>query len=88
MKVILSPKAEKQLRKLQKISQIVLAKNIRNLRDKPKLNSGKQLKGFKNIYRIRVGDFRIVYRKTRTDIYVVALGHRKDIYQKLKKLLG
>ena len=88
MKVTLSPKAEKQLRKLQKVPQIIIAKKIRVIRDSYSIPKEELLRGYKNIFRVRVGDFRIVYRKTKSEIYIIALGHRKDIYQKLKKLLG
>ncbi len=87
MRVILSPRTERQLRKLQKVSQIIIAKKIRVIRDNYSVPKEEQLRGYKNIYRVRVGDFRIVYRKTKREIYIIALGHRKDIYQKLKKLL-
>ena len=37
----------------------------------------------------RTGDYRIVYRviETRIEILVVALGHRRDVYEKLQKTL-
>ncbi|MFV1917472.1 MAG: type II toxin-antitoxin system RelE/ParE family toxin [Patescibacteria group bacterium] len=88
MKLVLSPRAEKQLKKLSKVSQIILAKKLRLIRDDNKLKSEKSLKGYKNIFRVRVGEHRIVYRKTKTEIYIVLIGHRKDIYEKLKRLLG
>ena len=87
MKVVLSRVAEKQLKKLQKLSQIIVAKKIRNLRNNSSETSGEQLKGFRNVFRVRVGDLRIVYKKTKSEIYIVWLGHRKDIYKKLKKIL-
>ena len=38
----------------------------------------------------RTGDYRIVYRviETRIEILVVALGHRRDVYEKLQKTLS
>ena len=37
----------------------------------------------------RTGDYRIVYRviETRIEILVVALGHRRNVYEKLQKTL-
>jgi addiction module RelE/StbE family toxin len=38
----------------------------------------------------RTGDFRIVYRviEQRLEIHVVAVGHRSDVYARLRKRLG
>jgi len=37
----------------------------------------------------RTGDFRIVYRvvESRVEILVVAIGHRRDVYERLSKSL-
>jgi mRNA interferase RelE/StbE len=87
MKTTLSPRAEKQLKKMQKITQIVIAKTIRDIGDEASLTTEK-LKGYKNIHRVRVGNFRIVYKKTGKEIYIITIGHRKDIYQSMKKIFG
>ena len=86
MKITVSPRAEKQLRKLSKVNQIIVAKKIRFLRATgPKASEG--LTGYKGIYRTRVGDLRIVYKRTASVLYIILIGHRKDIYERLKKLL-
>jgi len=85
MKLIISPRAEKELKKLSKIDQIAVAKKIRGLTQLPILNEEK-LSGYKNIFRERVGNFRIVYKKTSQEIYIVLIGHRKEIYKLLKQL--
>lgn len=88
MKVILSPRAEKQLKKLPKVSQIIIAKKIRTIRDSKKVKEVEALKGYRNFFRVRAGEFRVVYKKTKKEIYIVLIGHRKDIYEKLKRLLS
>jgi len=88
MKVIVSPLAERQLRKFSKVNQIIIAKKIRAIVAAPRGVGSKQLKGYKNIYRTRLGDFRIVYRKSKHELYIILIGHRRDIYEKLKRLLG
>jgi mRNA interferase RelE/StbE len=85
MKVIISPKAERELENLPKIDQIALAKKIRSLISTQVINEEK-LKGYKNIFRTRVGNYRIVYRKTIKEIYIILIGHRKNIYDLLKRL--
>lgn len=87
MKIRISLRAEKQLRKVSKINQISITKKIRELRYYSVRNEEK-LKGYENIYRVRIGDFRIVYKKTSKELYIILIGHRKDIYRILKHLLG
>lgn len=85
MKIDFTKVARKQLRGLGKAVQIVLIKRINDL-GKSGVDERK-LQGFKQIFRSRVGDFRIVYRKTINEIVVIQVGHRKEIYRLLKALL-
>lgn len=85
MKLVISPRAEKQLGKIPKFKQLVLANRIRLLGEETPTNEEK-LKGYKNIYRVRVGDYRIVFRKIPGEIFIVLIGHRKDIYKLLEYL--
>lgn len=78
MKIVLSSRAKKQLKRLSKIDQIAVAKKIRSLND---VVPEKKLKGYKNIFRVRVGSLRIVYKKTVQEIYIVLIRHRKDVYR-------
>lgn len=43
----------------------------------------KKLKGYKDIYRFRSGDYRIVFRRSSQQIILLELDHRKHIYQAL-----
>ena len=45
----------------------------------------KPLKGFDNMFRLRIGKFRVLFeiRKTELLIYVIAIGSRGEIYKKL-----
>ena len=42
----------------------------------------KKLKGFEALYRMRVGDYRVLYElnNNKLVIIVVKLGHRRDVY--------
>ena len=88
MKIILSPRAEKQLRKLPKIDQIAVAQKIKAIGSEEKIVKKEKLEGFSNIFRTRVSNYRIVYRKTKAEIYIILIHHRKDVYRLLKQLLG
>ncbi len=46
--------------------------------------AGKCLKQYyRNVYRVRVGDYRLIYAVGRACVRLLALGHRRDIYQRL-----
>jgi len=86
MRLVFSPLAEKQLKKLPKVAQIAVAGKVRNLREGNSANTVKLTK-YRNLFRARVGNFRIVFRRDSSGIYVIALGDRKEIYKLLERLL-
>lgn len=80
--IVLSKRATKQLDKLpDNIADPILGA-IGSLASNPRPNSCKKLKG-RNGYRIRIGNYRVIYEVFENELLidVVALGHRKDIYQ-------
>ena len=87
MKIILSPRAEKQLSNLPKFDSIAIAQKIRSLLQ-PNSSGIEKLAGFPNVYRVRVGNYRIVFRKTETAIFIILIRHRRDVYRLVKELLG
>ena len=86
MKVKISRRAKKQLKKLSRIDQIVIVEKIRRLAKLKELKRGEKLKGYKNIYKFRVGSYRVVYKRTSQEVFIVLIGHRKDIYLVMKRL--
>ena len=63
-----------------------IAKKIDTLARKPRQSGIKKVKGHTNglrpIFRIRVGDYRVVYTlREGPHVIVLAIGHRKDIYR-------
>ena len=88
MNVILSNRAEKQLRALPKIDQLAVAQKIRHIREIPRgVPQEEKLSGYTNIYRVRIGNYRIVYRKTTQQLYIILIHHRKDVYRMIKEVL-
>jgi mRNA interferase RelE/StbE len=80
--ILLTKTATKQLDKLEDDIAEKLLQIIQNLENNPRPNGCKKLKGREG-YRVRQGNYRIIY-----DIFddllvveVVAVGHRKDIYE-------
>ena len=81
--VIVSKSAAKELSKLpvQVNNKIVPA--ILALEENPRPSGSKKLKGGSNTWRIRIGDYRVVY-SVDDEILIVdvrKVGHRKDIYE-------
>lgn len=77
----LSKKAEKQLDKLSDKVTEQLSKIIFELGDNPRPFGYIKLKA-RNAYRIRKGNYRIIYEifDNILVVKVIAIGHRKDIY--------
>ena len=75
--------AKKELKKLDKqiIPRILQA--VENLADNPYSSGSKKLIGSDSIYRIRVGDYRIVYniKLSVVIIEIIKVGHRREIYR-------
>ncbi|WP_414622388.1 type II toxin-antitoxin system RelE family toxin [Calothrix sp. CCY 0018] len=79
----ISKSASKQIKKLSSELQERIQNKIDELAIEPRPDKVKKLKGRENGYRIRVGDYRILY-----DIFddvllisVVEVGHRSNIYK-------
>ena len=80
-KITISRHAQKQLQKLPDNIARQLTNSIYKLAENPRPVGYKKLKG-RDGYRIKSGDYRIIYEifDEVLLIEVVALGHRKDIY--------
>ena len=61
---------------------------VEKLAEEPERGKPLQM-SLKGLRSWRTGDYRIVYRvvESRVEILVVALGHRRDVYEKLSKSL-
>lgn len=87
MIVRISPRAEKELKRISKLDQLAIGQKIRSLATADPLGTEK-LTGFPHVFRVRVGSYRIVYKKSKNEVYIVLIGHRKDIYRKLSDIFG
>lgn len=78
-----SATAEKQLRKLSQKDQISVLKRIQELSWEPRPNRSRKLRGQDNIYRVRVGYYRILYsiEDKHLTIIILKVGHRRDVYR-------
>lgn len=74
--------AQKQIAKLDKKIIPIVKEAIAGLAFNPRPHGYKKLKG-EEAYRIRVGDYRVIYEieDDKIIVTVVSIGHRKDIYK-------
>jgi mRNA interferase RelE/StbE len=82
-RIIISPTALKYLKSLpqnvkQRINDKILA-----LAKNPRPAGAKALQGMKGLLRVRIGDYRVIYKveHDRLLILIVKIGHRSDIYR-------
>ena len=60
---------------------------IRKLRSDPFL-FGEPLHGIlKPHWKLRIGDYRVIYKIVKTEVHIIAIGHRKEIYKLLENRL-
>ena len=82
-RVIVKPSADKALRKLPLKAQSRLVAAMRALAANPRPVGVVKMHGAGSQWRIRVGDYRLVYEIHDREItlYVLAIGHRREVYR-------
>ena len=83
-RIEVTPAAVRQLRKLDPTARRRVQAAIELLADQPRPSGAKKLASGDGEWRVRTGDYRIVY-EVHDDVLlvlVVAIGHRRDIYQR------
>lgn len=83
MIIEIAPKAKKQMAKLSKVVGIAVINKIRGLADSQENLQIKKLQKRDSMFRVRVGDYRIVYQKSSDVIEILVVQHRKDVYREL-----
>jgi mRNA interferase RelE/StbE len=80
--IIFNPRAENQLKKLDKPIQERILNVLDRLKIRPFSFDIKKLQGT-NYYRARVGEYRIILdiKQDKLIIIVIEIGHRKNIYK-------
>jgi len=82
-----APRADRQFRALEKSLQARLGRRIDSLAENPRPQGIKKLAGEEDLFRLRVGDYRIIYQiqEKRLVVLVVGVGHRADVYRGLRR---
>jgi mRNA interferase RelE/StbE len=82
-KIIITKSAQKEIQKLQKPELPRILTAINSLSSDPRPSGCKKLVGSRNIYRIRIGDYRVLYT-IEDQIRIVeidAVSHRREAYE-------
>ncbi len=77
------PAALRQLEKLPRDIQKRIAVKIEGLQNDPSPARCKKLAGEPNTWRLRVGDYRVIYQIHQSVLLVLVLtiGHRREVYR-------
>lgn len=82
-RIEISATAEKQIRKRARNDQIRIFRAIQQLALDPQPRNCRKLQGYADVFRIRVGTYRIIYsiESRRLLVIILKLGHRRDVYR-------
>ena len=84
-RIAVARQAERELLRLPPAIQRRVEARIDDLGARPRPHAAVALTGLRNTYRIRVGDWRIVYevRDAVLVVLVLRVGHRREVYRRL-----
>lgn len=82
-RVEFTSRAARDLAALPTLTQKRIAARIDALALDPRPSASKKLHGGEDLYRIRVGDYRMIYQVQARIVVVtvIRIGHRRDIYR-------
>jgi len=77
------PAAARQFKKLPRDARQRLGEEIEKLAENPRPSGVKKMAGEENLWRVRVGDYRLVYEiyDSRLIVVIITIGHRRDVYR-------
>ncbi len=89
LRIDLRPAAKRELENLPRAEQQRILGRIARLAEAPRPPRAVPLGGAGGLLRVRVGDYRVVYRIDTEPprILVVRIGHRREVYRNLPSLL-
>lgn len=88
--VRLTPAAQRELKAFEAPIQRQLLKRLASLAKNPRPKGLEKLSGGEGLYKIRSGNYRIIYTIHDRELLVVVvrIGDRKEVYRNLLSLLG
>ena len=84
-KIVFKLSVEKDLRSLPKATISHIFQHIEQLKDEPYPRQSIKLSGAEHLYRLRVGDYRIIYSVAQEERQIIVhyVRHRREVYRKL-----
>jgi mRNA interferase RelE/StbE len=81
--ILFARSARKELEALPPPIAVRVLQRIENLEREPRARGSKKLEGSVDLWRVRVGDYRIVYsvNDSKQIVDVIAVRHRRDAYK-------
>ncbi|MBS3071544.1 type II toxin-antitoxin system RelE/ParE family toxin [Candidatus Pacearchaeota archaeon] len=73
--------ALKNLEKLEVSITRRIVKKVEEMRENLYLCDVKKLKGYDKHYRLRIGDFRVIFELIDNSLTILKVGHRQNIYE-------
>ena len=80
LKILFTKKAFKNYQKIPQRYKLLIDRELEKLKKKEKADI-KPVKGQKNIYRLRVGNYRVLYEIIIPDLIIVNIDVRGNIYK-------
>jgi mRNA interferase RelE/StbE len=86
-RVVVEDGAARAIRKLDRDVQRLVVARLERLAENPRPPGSKKLEGARDLYRVRVGDHRVVCRIEGQVllVLVVRVAHRSDVYRRLPR---
>lgn len=83
--IVVKPSVEKDLRPLSKATIARILERVERLKGEPMPRQSMRLEGAEHMYRLRVGDYRVIYEIDNDSRRIVVhyIRHRRDVYRKL-----
>ena len=82
MRVVYTPEGLADLEKLPTTIKLRVAAIVERLERWPEVSGAKPLRGeWKGYYRIRTGDWRVLFRVVAPNVLVVRIMHRSTVYE-------
>jgi mRNA interferase RelE/StbE len=82
-RIEVSATAERQLKKIRREDKVRVLRAISLLASEPRPDGCKKMSGYDDIYRIRIGNYRVIYEidGKRIIIVILKIGHRREVYR-------
>ena len=86
--VNLSNRSQSDLRALPKSARDRIVRGMQRLETSPfpRDNTIRQIQGMAGIFRLRIGDYRVIFQRTENQVDILRVIHRQDLERALRTL--